>query len=220
VIDKRGGIDPQIIAGVFPYISMALEEPILLMDSDRQHVVDQSLANLLVKWDMKKSHKFEILTSLLEEYILEEKEKVVVFDYHPLILDMLYSKFSKYNPLVLHGGNTENRDSIVEEFKNNSKCKVLFASMLVLQTAVNLQFCHRVIYYNRTYSYTAWIQSQRRFWRIGQDQPVIINPIIFENTIDERLDLSLERKEDLNKNLFSKQFLSRKEIEEIFYGRL
>jgi SNF2 family DNA or RNA helicase len=89
---------------------------------------------------------------------------------------------------------------------------------MVLSTAINLTECTRVIYFSRNFSYLDWSQSIKRFHRIGSSEPVIINPIISENTLEERVETALRNKKDLDDTIFSKDYLTQEEWKKIFTG--
>lgn len=206
----------------FPYISMALDNPLLL----KGKIASPNLARMIDSFSFADHGKLEIITSLLQRYIKDEKRKVVVFDYHPLTIDMLANTFSSYNPLVVHGQNTpkgketsEFRDEVITKFRTSKKHNLLIASSKVLSTAIELQEATRAIYFSRDYSYLSWSQSQKRLHRIGQDQRVVIHPLIFEDSLDVRLDNSLEKKQDLDRHILSKDSLSMEEWRFVFEGR-
>ena len=222
--NNDGILIPRLMKNKFPYISMALDNPLLLKGKiDNDH-----LAKLIDNFKFEKHHgKFEILISLIDTYINKESRKVVIFDYHPMTLDILNDYFEKENfhPLLIHGQNTPRgmeatdfRADVIDQFKTSKKHNLLIASLKVLRTAVNLQEATRAIYFGRDYSYLSWAQSQKRLHRIGQKEMVIINPLIFESSLDVCLDVILEKKQDLDKAIFSKDSLSIDKWKKIFEG--
>jgi SNF2 family DNA or RNA helicase len=222
--EDDGRVIPKKMLNRFPYISQALENPCLLkgkIDSAR----NKSLHRLVENFKFKEHGKLPILDSLLDKYINIEKRKTVVFDFHPLTLDQLAKHYEYYNPIVIHGqieveGESHAyRELLLDKFKKDKKHNLLLGSLRVLSTAINLQEATRALYFNRDDSFINWDQSQKRLHRIGQDEPVIINPIIFENTLDERRDKRLERKEALNEKIFDKEYLDAKTWKDIFEGK-
>ena len=222
--NNDGVLVPKLMRNKFPYISMALDNPLLL----KGKIDNGPLSKMIDNFKFEKHHgKFEILTSLVDTYINQESRKIVIFDYHPLTLDVLNDYFMKhnFNPLLIHGQNTPKgmeatdfRADVIDQFKMSKKHNLLIASLKVLRTAVNLQEATRAIYFGRDYSYLSWAQSQKRLHRIGQKEMVIINPLIFEGSLDICLDVILERKQDLDKAIFSKDSLSIDKWKKIFEG--
>jgi len=185
-------------------------------------VYSRTLADLVKKFKFEKHHgKIDILDSLVNNYLNEEKEKLVIFDFHPRTIDLLSERYSKYNPITIHGNTEktqEERDAKIERFKQDKDSNLLVGSFRVMSTAINLTECSRVIYFSRDFSYTNWSQSIKRFHRIGQSKRVIINPIIFEESLDEYIEKALIQKTDLDEKLFQKETLSKDEWKNIFKG--
>jgi SNF2 family DNA or RNA helicase len=156
---------------------------------------------------------------------LDEGRKVILWSGHPTTINQLADHFKKHKPYSIHGqmdfgGQTRDkfRDEMVEDFKQSKTRNVLIASYKVLNSAVNLVEASRNIYFDRSYSLTEWLQSQKRTHRIGQNERVITNPLIFENSLDVRLDHKLESKEDIDKKLLERRHLSTEEWKAIFAG--
>ena len=219
--EEHGRIEPRILRNKFPYISLAYENADLLKGKI-DPVFSKNLSKLVDSFKFEKDHgKIEILNSLISEYIDNEKQKVTVFDFHPKTLDQLAEKYKKYNPIVIHGqtgDSNEERNEKLELFKKSKKHNLLIGSFRVLSTAINLTECKRVIYFSRDFSYVNWSQSIKRFHRIGQTESVIINPLIFENTLDEYIEKVIIRKGNLDKELFQSDSLSQKDWIDIFKG--
>lgn len=88
---------------------------------------------------------------------------------------------------------------IVDDFKAGK------ADILLLQCSrcesFNLQMCKRIIFYTLDYSYIKYNQMIHRVWRMGQDEDVQIDVLINDNTIEEKIWSTVQRKENLA-NLF------------------
>lgn len=234
--EQDGMIIPKKLISRFPYISQALDNPELLKGKVSSEQ-SSDLHKVVNKFQFERDHnKVDVLKSLVDKHI-SIGEKIIIFDYHPVTLEQIYSLFPKYNPIMIHGQNikgtkqdisnegetSKKRDIAIEEFKNRDNCKLLVASSKVMTTSINLQKASVAIYFSRSYSYLEWSQTLARLYRIGQDKPVTIYPLIFEKSLDVALDKSLNNKQDLDKNLFSrklknKQTLSLGEWKEFFRG--
>lgn len=96
---------------------------------------------------------------------------------------------------LLHFTYTE----IVDDFKAGK------VDVLLLQCSrcesFNLQMCKRIIFYTLDYSYIKYNQMIHRVWRMGQDEDVQIDVLINDNTIEEKIWSTVQRKENLA-NLF------------------
>lgn len=224
--ENDGQLTPKLLMNKFPWISLAYENADLLKGKI-DPIESAHLAKLVDKFNFEKHHgKMEVLDSLVNTYINDEKQKVTVFDFHPATLDTLAERYKKYNPIVIHGQNTPKgveadqwRSQQLDKFRNSKKHNLLLGSSKVLKTAINLVECNRVIYFSRSYSYVDYAQSIKRFHRIGQEDQVIVNNLIFEDSLDVRLNTALNNKKDLDENIFKKESLSIQDWQAIFKGR-
>ena len=222
--EKDGVIEPKKVVDKFPFIIQAIDNPCLLEGKiDKQ--ISPSLFHQISKWKFSDHSKLELSDSLLETYIKEEGRKVILWSGHPLTINQLSEYYSKYEPFIVHGSlnlgkesKEAYRDRILTEFKTSKSRNLLIASYLVLSTSVNIVEATRNIFFDRSFDYTYWAQAIKRTHRIGQKERVLTTPLIIENSLDERLDRSLDSKENINANLFSADSLSKEEWKSIFLG--
>lgn len=209
----------------FSRISLALENPCILKGKI-DPLGDPEFYKLVEHWNFKDHSKLEVLTSLLEKYVNEEGKKTIIWSSHPLTIKQLGEYYKKYNPIIIHGemeiplgvSKEEYRDSLVEKFKKDKKHKILIASSLMLARAVNLVEAPRAICFDRGWNFEIWEQLSKRNHRIGSTETVVLDSIILENTLEERLDRVLEKREDIDKNLLKYNSLSKEQWERLFEG--
>lgn len=234
----EGRLKPIRVLNKFPYISLALDNPLILQKSFEEiSLVNSTLAKLISSFKFEKDHcKIEVVSSLLDQYINEEGKKVVLFDFHPLTLNLLADQYKKYNPYLIHGENTpvgqdknEFRDSILKDFRASKDRNLLIGSSRVLSTSIDLVEASRVIFFSRDFSYLTWSQAIKRFHRIGQTDTVKVNPLVFEYSLDMFVDNdkligekgthdALTRKQELDETLFSSVSLSLDQWKKVFMG--
>ena len=75
--------------------------------------------------------------------------------------------------------------------------RYLVANKACAGYGLNLQFCHRVIYYSNDWDWATRIQSEDRVYRLGQDSAVHITDILAPGTLDMKIMRCLTRKERL-----------------------
>ena len=84
---------------------------------------------------------------------------------------------------------------IVDEFKNGK------SDILLLQCSrcesFNLQMCNRIIFYTFDYSYIKYNQMLHRVWRMGQKNKVIIDVLMFDQTVETKIWNAVQNKERL-----------------------
>lgn len=221
---EKGELKAKDVLNKLPYISLALDNPEII--NLENYVGVEEIETLLKKWKFDDNSKLEILDDLVSEIINEQNEKLIIWDGHPKTIDSLAERYKKHKPLIIHGainfqkeGHTRDsyRDNIVEKFKK-SDSKLLIASYKVLSTAVTLTECNKQIYYTRGWALIDWLQSQKRIHRISQEKPVTTYVLLYENTLEEKQDRVLDKKENLNDKLLEKDFLSKDEWESLFNG--
>lgn len=222
--EEEGEIVPRSVENKFPFIMQALENPSLLKGKiDKE--LSPSLHKKVESWKFKDHSKLEILDSLLSKY-LEEGRKVIIWSGHPLTMNELANYYQKKNPIVIHGqidlpkgiSKDEYKNQQLEIFKNSEDQNLLIASYYVLSSAVNIVQATRAIYFDRSQNPTAWMQSLKRIHRIGQAERTIVHPLIFEHSLEERLNRALKRKDKLNNNLTKSDSLSQSEWKSLFLG--
>lgn len=84
---------------------------------------------------------------------------------------------------------------IVEDFKKGK------SDVLLLQCSrcesFNLQICKHIIFYTLDYSYIKYNQMLHRVWRMGQDEEVTIDVLVFKDTVETKIWNTVKNKERL-----------------------
>ena len=71
---------------------------------------------------------------------------------------------------------------------------------------LNLQMANKIIYYSLPLSSELYEQSKKRIHRIGQNRPCFYYLLLAENSIEERIKTTLDRRNDYTQELFEKDF--------------
>ena len=178
----------KILGNKLHHLTMAIDCPEVLKQNTYKN---DNITSLLKKWDMKFDPKFVLLKSKLEDYVENRDEKVIVFDSSPQILDLLFEKFKKYNPLIIHGAlkdvkdKAKDRDEKERLFNEDPSHKVIFLSSHTSSRSINLQkMCHRAIYYSVPWDAEQFRQGQDRVYRITSTHDTYVEPFVMDKTID------------------------------------
>jgi hypothetical protein len=209
----------------FPYISQILSDPLLLQGKIQTIAIQHKLNGSKFSQNAKVKALHNILDSIYDEDASTD-EKVLLWCEHPDTIDRLAVELKKYNPVVIHGSNTpkgKNRDQWRDEqvqdiFKKDNKRKILIANPKCLGVGTNLQFCHNIVYYDRSYDFIDVDQSFSRVERAGLDKEAFYWYILIDNSLDIYQDKILEDKK-LQDALFLKQSLSKADCQYIFMGK-
>ena len=174
----------------------------------KKNTYDNDKINSILKaWTIEKDPKLQMLDYKINEYVVENDEKLIVFCQHPHNLDMFYERYKKYNPIIIHG-NTEGKDKELarEEkrirFNTDKKCKLAFLSFMTSSAGGNWnEQCHRIIFYSISNDATLCRQALDRHFRINNTSDALVEIFTYPETIDNlRYQRSMNRM-DLNDKL-------------------
>lgn len=87
------------------------------------------------------------------------------------------------------------REANLARFRDGAR--FLVANKTCAGYGLNLQFCHRVIYYSNDWDWATRVQSEDRVYRLGQTQQVFVEDICADRTLDIKILRCLNRKERL-----------------------
>lgn len=148
---------------------------------------------------------------------LDGQTKSIIFctyqeDIHT-ICEILNNLYGAGSALPFDGSiSMKKRMQNLELFKGSTT--YLVANRNCAGYSLNLQFCHRIIYYSNGWDLATRLQSEDRIHRIGQSKEVEIIDIVADFTIEERIRKCLARKESLL-HLFKDEISRGKKTEEL-----
>jgi hypothetical protein len=87
----------------------------------------------------------------------------------------------------------EHKENTLRAFADGS-VRVLITKPSICGFGLNWQHCARTAFVGRTFSYEAWYQAVRRFWRFGQQREVQVHLIVAEG--EEAIARVIDRKAD------------------------
>ncbi|MBD3216554.1 MAG: hypothetical protein GF311_28325 [Candidatus Lokiarchaeota archaeon] len=208
-----GFIPPEEFLGYVGYIVQAIDNPCLLKKSFIEKYASLLLEDLLNDWKFSDHSKLKLLDDLIERCVNKEKDKVIIWDFHPDTLDQLKSRYSSIKSIIYHGNlkGIKNKSAekfrVVEEFQN-SDSKILFASMLAINSSVNIQKCRYNIYFSKAWGLVQNDQSITRTYRSGQKRDTFAYSLLLGNSIDVTRHYKIKKKVRLDRSLFKDGALS------------
>lgn len=148
--------------------------------------------------DTGESSKLDRAVELIET-AAEAGSKAVVFSYMLEPLRHLHKRLAAQHrdiATVLTGEQSlKERKRSVERFKRHPDCWALLASSRVASEGLTLTEANRVIFINRWWNPSTNAQAVDRVVRIGQRKPVQVHYLTCINTVEDRLQPMLDRKE-------------------------
>jgi len=148
-----------------------------------------------------RSGKLARVTEMLEE-ALAAGDKALVFTQFREMGERLVTHLGAAlgtEVLFLHGGTSKQaRDELVRRFQEETAGPRLFVlSVKAGGTGLNLTAASHVFHYDRWWNPAVEDQATDRAWRIGQRSAVQVHKLLCAGTLEEKVDVLLERKRGL-----------------------
>ena len=145
------------------------------------------------------------ITHKLINELLEKNEKVIVFSQFTSSLDELEKLFQEYNfsYLRLDGSTTTiNRNKYVNQFQSkNSQIQIFLISLKAGGVGLNLTNARTAILFEPWWNPAVEEQAFARIDRIGQLQTTKIYRLIYKNSIEEKIDKLIHKKQNIFDNM-------------------
>jgi non-specific serine/threonine protein kinase len=150
------------------------------------------------------SGKFDRLREIAET-VASRQEKMLIFTQFREITDVLehfLSEIFKRRGLILHGSvPVGRRREMVEEFQSHGGPPFFVLSLKAGGTGLNLTNAQHVVHFDRWWNPAVENQATDRAYRIGQKSAVLVHKFTCRGTVEEKIDLLLEKKKTLADNL-------------------
>lgn len=124
----------------------------------------------------------EYLKSILEE----TSESVLIFAVHKDVIRALEQAFSDYRPFVITGETPmAKRHEQVKEFQLDPRRRVFIGNIQAMGVGFTLTKATRVVFVEFSWVPGENDQASDRAHRIGQREPVLVQYLVFKNSIDK-----------------------------------
>lgn len=209
---NKGNASVNTFINRFPFLMIAVDNPYLLEKHGEK--LSDELCEILKYFKVEYMEKLHALDDIIESH---ENEKILVWAIHPKTIEIIAKRYPKLNPICITGETPEQeRNNLIEEFKTSGDHRLLIANITTISTSVTLTECKTQVYYELTFNYTEFAQSERRCYRIGQTQPVTTYILLYDRSINVLQRKNLQNKGILTKGLSSKDFLTQEEWQQIY----
>lgn len=138
----------------------------------------------------------------LEEFIESTNQNIIIFYNYVEELEQIKSVIKNK---IVYEINGSNKDYPKKEDWDNVSNSVTLCNYKSGSEAVELTYASIIIYFSPTDSYTEYVQSYGRAYRIGQEKKVTCYKYIAEKTVDENIYGALDKKENFNWSLWEKE---------------
>ena len=211
----------------FSKVQQAVIDPCMLKNTLSPYA-DPELIKLIDSWKFEDNPRVEMCDSILEDIFDRNPDsKVIVWSGHPSTIQRLGEHYKKYSPVLIHGeikNNGKPRDEqisdLVEEFKKNKEHRLLIASYYMIATSQNIIEANSMIYFDRSWDFVVYDQSRERNHRpTSTFDSIEVYNIIGENTIEEKQDRVLEKRDNVDKDLLKFDSLDKDQWKALFEGK-
>lgn len=170
--------------------------------------------------DSFKDSKFEKLKEIINEVVIKNNNKLIIFAFFRKTLRYLNIKIKEEFGIKCQfmDGSTEERSNLIEKFKKNSDFKVLISGSIGAE-GLDMQFCDAIVNYDLPWNPMKIEQRIGRIDRIGQKSDKIhIYNLVIRNTVEDVIYNRLLKKihvfekslGDLESILFDEETLGKK----------
>lgn len=148
-------------------------------------------------YERYESGKWEAFVELVEE-AMESEQKVVVFSQYLGMLDIIEAHLKKQAiGYAQIRGQTKQRGKEVQSFHEDPGCKIFLGSLQAAGLGIDLTPASVVIHYDRWWNAARENQATDRVHRIGQVRGVQVFKMMTKGSIEESIDLMIQKKERL-----------------------
>ena len=141
-------------------------------------------------------YKLDAFVDLIES----TDDRLIVFYNFTDELEVLKDAIGKRAYSVVNGAE---RDLSNYENVDNS---ITFVQYQAGAMGLNLQKANKIIYYSLPLSSELYEQSKKRIHRIGQNRPCFYYLLLAENSVEERIKTTLDKRNDYTQELFNQDF--------------
>lgn len=137
------------------------------------------------------------------EYILTQfkagHKKIIIFAHHKPVIKGLVEALAKYNPLVIDGSTSiEKRDAAVQAFQTNPENHFIILSIRAGGVGLTLTKASYIVKVEFDWKPGLNTQCDDRAHRIGQMNPVVIDYLVYEDSLDLRqLKVVMEKEKNM-----------------------
>jgi SNF2 family DNA or RNA helicase len=141
--------------------------------------------------------KLAALEDLVDELVVSEGEKIVVWSFFTRSLDAIYRRFAHLGAVRYDGQITDvaERREAVRRFQEDPDCRLFVANPAAAGAGLTLHSARIAIYESFSNQAAHFLQSLDRIHRRGQERDVRYVMLLCEDTIDEIEFARLKRKE-------------------------
>lgn len=143
----------------------------------------------------KDNAKLNRITELLEEDIIANGKKAILFSSWERVTAVYKKALKEYHPAYIVGHvSPEDRQKEVDRFQNDPNCKIAIGTIGAMGTGLTMTAAEYVIFIDKDWAAANNEQAEDRAHRIGTSSNVTVISVTAKNSIDERVENALAAK--------------------------
>jgi SNF2 family DNA or RNA helicase len=144
--------------------------------------------------------------------ILEEQNKVVVFVHHHEVVDYISAAFGSAACVVDGRTSNDERQKAVDRFQEDPTCRIIIGSYGAMGVGWNLTAANTIVCGEQVWVPGDLTQAEDRCHRIGQTDFVLVQHLVLEGSIDERMiQKVIQKQEVIDKSLNTQESEKKRE---------
>ena len=166
---------------------------------DLEFIGDNPLKSLLYSRMLISAYNEYKLNALIDLCDSTEDRLIIFYNFKEELNQIIASV--KNRPISVVNGQVKDLNAYEQE--NNSLTLIQYQAGAM---GLNLQKANKIIYYSLPLSSELYEQSKKRIHRIGQNRPCFYYLLLAENSIEERIKNTLDKRNDYTQELFNEDF--------------
>lgn len=110
--------------------------------------------------------------------------KIIFFAHNREILERVHEAFGKQSVLLYGGMSGNQKHEAVKAFQTDPKIRLFCGSITAAGLGYTLNEAHLMVFAQLPWTPGELSQAKKRFHRIGQDKPVLVQHLIFDGSLD------------------------------------
>jgi SWI/SNF-related matrix-associated actin-dependent regulator 1 of chromatin subfamily A len=134
--------------------------------------------------------------------LLNETNKVVVFAHHHEVIDALHEAFGQSAVVIDGRVSLDERQKAVDRFQTDKDCQVFIGGIQAAGVGITLTSASTVVFVELDWVPGNVSQAEDRCHRIGQKESVLVQHLVLEGSLDERVvEVIIQKQEVIDKAL-------------------
>ena len=129
--------------------------------------------------------------------ILETNEKVVCFAHHKEVIEKIFQHFQENSAVITGSVPPEKRQAEIDRFQNDPGCHLFVGSIKAAGVGITLTAASHAVFVELDWTPAIMSQSEDRLHRKGQEQSVLIQHLVFNNSLDAKMAKMLIEKQKI-----------------------